>query len=168
MPIALRPLRTEDWEAVHRWAQLLEVCRYQPWGPNTPQQTLEFVEQAAKAWQTEPQEFYPFAILVEGAVSGLASLSLRPFEQAEITYSLHPELWGRGIVTEAARELLRIGFTDHGLHRIYGTCDPRNVASGKVMRKLGMVHEGRLRENVLIRDGWRDSDVYSILRSEWD
>ncbi|HZM83218.1 MAG TPA: GNAT family protein [Candidatus Limnocylindrales bacterium] len=167
MSTALRPIRADDWQAVHRWAQLIEVCRYQPWGPNTPQQTQEFIELEAQEWEVEPQQRYPFVILVNGMVSGLAALNPRPFHQAEITYSLHPEHWGRGIATEAARELLRLGFAEHGLHRIFGMCDPRNVASGKVMRKVGMVHEGRLRQNVLIRDGWRDSDVYSILRPEW-
>ena len=167
MPVALRPLRADDWEAVYGWASLIEVCRYQPWGPNTAQQTREFVELTAQEWETEPQQNFPYVILVDGAVSGLATLHMRPFRQGEITYSLHPDHWGRGIATEAAGELLRLGFAGHGLHRIYGTCDPRNIASGKVMRKLGMVHEGRLRQNVLIRDGWRDSDVYSILETEW-
>jgi RimJ/RimL family protein N-acetyltransferase len=152
---------------VHRWAQLIEVCRYQPWGPNSPQQTQEFVEHEAREWETGPQQRYPFVILVDGAVSGLAALNLRPFQQAEIGYSLHPEHWGHGIATEAAGELLRLGFAEHRLHRIYGTCDPRNVASARVMSKLGMVHEGRLRQNVLIRDGWRDSDVYAILEPEF-
>ena len=167
MPTALRPIRSDDWEAVQRWAQLIEVCRYQPWGPNTPEQTREFVEQVAQAWEKVPQQSHPFVILVDGAVSGLATLHLLPFQQGEISYSLHPDHWGRGIATEAGRELLRLGFAGLGLHRIFGTCDPRNLASGKVMRKLGMVHEGRLRQNLLIRDGWRDSDLYSILASEW-
>ena len=72
-------------------------------------------------------------------------------------------MWGRGLATEAARQLLRIGFVDHGLHRIAGTCDPRNVASGRVLQKIGMTYEGRMRETGRIRDGWRDSDLYSIL-----
>ena len=53
------------------------------------------------------------------------------------------------------------------MHRIYATCDPRNVASSRVLGKLGMTREGRLRHTSLIRDGWRDSDVFSILDDEW-
>ena len=60
-----------------------------------------------------------------------------------------------------------MSFTELGLHRVFATCDPRNVASGRVLRRLGMTHEGRLREALLIRDGWRDSDVYGILAHEW-
>jgi RimJ/RimL family protein N-acetyltransferase len=53
------------------------------------------------------------------------------------------------------------------LHRIFATCDPRNVASRRVLTKIGMTHEGRMRETLLIRDGWRDSDVYAILKHEF-
>ncbi len=45
---------------------------------------------------------------------------------------------------------------------------PRNVASSKVLEKTGMTKEGRMREDLLIRDGWRDSFLYSILVHEWD
>jgi RimJ/RimL family protein N-acetyltransferase len=53
-----------------------------------------------------------------------------------------------------------------GLHRIYATCDPRNVASARVLGKLGMTHEGRHRHTALLRNGWRDSEVFSILDHE--
>lgn len=54
-----------------------------------------------------------------------------------------------------------------GLQRIYATCDPRNLASARILGKLGMTWEGRHRHTALIRDGWRDSDVFSILEDEW-
>jgi RimJ/RimL family protein N-acetyltransferase len=41
------------------------------------------------------------------------------------------------------------------------------VASARVLAKVGMTHEGRMRETMLIRDGWRDSDLYAILEPEW-
>jgi RimJ/RimL family protein N-acetyltransferase len=46
------------------------------------------------------------------------------------------------------------------------TCDPRNVASARVLEKVGMTYEGRMRHTLLLRDGWRDSDVYSILETD--
>jgi hypothetical protein len=64
--------------------------------------------------------------------------------------------------------LLHRGFTVHGRHRIFATCDPRNLRSAAVLRRLGMTYEGRLREDQLIRDGWRDSDIYSVLVHEWN
>lgn len=58
---------------------------------------------------------------------------------------------------------MQIGFDDQELHRVFATCDPRNTASAAVLRRLGMQYEGRMRETTLIRDGWRDSDLYSVL-----
>jgi RimJ/RimL family protein N-acetyltransferase len=90
-------------------------------------------------------------------------LNLRRNEQGEIGYGLHPDHWGRGLATRAAHMLVELGFAQHRLHRIFVTCDPRNTASASVLKRLGMTHEGRLREDLLIRDGWRNSDVYSLL-----
>ncbi len=91
-----------------------------------------------------------------------ASLTLHGSSSAEIAYGVHPRLWGQGIATAAARELLRIGFVERGRHRIFGTCDPRNVASAAV----GMRYEGRMRGTAYIRDGWRDSDLDAKLADD--
>jgi RimJ/RimL family protein N-acetyltransferase len=74
---------------------------------------------------------------------------------------------GRGLGAALGSELLRIGFAEPGFHRIRGTCDPRNLGSAGVLRKLDMPYEGRLRHSMLIRDGWRDSERFSILEEEW-
>ena len=168
MRISLRPVRSEDWPAVHSWAQREDSCRYQVWGPNTPTESAAFVNQAAEAWTAPAPRSFAYAVEVEDEVRGLAVLHLRDHGQGEIAYGVHPDLWGRGVATAAARELLRIGFLGHDLHRIAATCDPRNVASARVLVKLGMIYEGRLRECVLLRDGWRDSDLYRLLRREWE
>jgi [ribosomal protein S5]-alanine N-acetyltransferase len=158
MVVTLRPLALDDIDAVHSWAQLPESCRYQPWGPNTYEQTAEYVRRVVA---TRDQRVH--AVVVDGEVAGTADLTLHGPTTGEIGYLVHPRLWGRGIATAAARELLRIGFTEHGRHRIFGTCDPRNVASAAVLRKVGMRYEGRMRGTALLRDGWRDSDLYAIL-----
>jgi hypothetical protein len=74
---------------------------------------------------------------------------------------------GTGRATAAGGRLVQLGFEEHNRHRIFATCDPRNVASAAVMRRLGMSYEGRMRETMLIRDGRRDSDLYSVLSHEW-
>ncbi|GLX06180.1 hypothetical protein Misp03_31070 [Microbispora sp. NBRC 16548] len=53
------------------------------------------------------------------------------------------------------------------MHRVYATCDPRNTASAAVLNKLGMTYEGHLRHTMKLRDGWRDSAIFSILATEW-
>lgn len=165
--VVLRPIAKADWSAVHAWASQERVCRYQEWGPNTPEQTREFVWEAAKAWTSVPRTRLVYAITLDGCVVGTCDLNLRGRVQGEISYALHPECWGRGLATTAARQLVQLGFDEHYLHRVFATCDPRNIASAAVLQRLGMHYEGRMRETTLIRDGWRDSDLYSVLVDEW-
>ncbi|HBS43493.1 MAG TPA: GNAT family N-acetyltransferase, partial [Paenibacillus sp.] len=87
--------------------------------------------------------------------------------KGEISYIINPYYWGQGIATEVAMLLIDFGFNILKLHRIFATCDPRNTGSSKVMTKVGMVMEGRIREDLLIKDGWRDSLLYSVLEHEW-
>jgi [ribosomal protein S5]-alanine N-acetyltransferase len=165
--VVLRPITEDDWPAVHAWARQERVCRYQVWGPNTAAQTREFVQDAARAWTRVPRTKFVYAIALDGCVVGNCTLNLHGRDQGEISYALHPDYWGRGVATAAARQLVQLGFDEHALHRVFATCDPRNIASAAVLRRLGMHYEGRMRETTLIRDGWRDSDLYSVLVHEW-
>ncbi len=82
------------------------------------------------------------------------------------TWSI-PTTGPRALARPSGRLLLRIGFQQLSLHRVYATCHPRNVASAAILRKLGMTYEGRLRHTLLLRDGWADSELFSILEPEW-
>jgi [ribosomal protein S5]-alanine N-acetyltransferase len=167
--VALRDLVPDDSQAVHAFASLPEACRYQAWGPNTEEQTREFVRGAADAWLESPQTRFVYAACLGDDLVGIGELKVhsRIHRRGEISYLVHPRVWGLGVGTAIGAELLTRGFSQLGLHRIYATCDPRNVASSRVLGKLGMTREGRLRHTSLIRDGWRDSDVFSILDDEW-
>ncbi|WP_328439802.1 GNAT family N-acetyltransferase [Streptomyces sp. NBC_00444] len=167
--VTLGKIALEDWAAIHSWACLGEACRYQPWGPNTENETRDFVEGAVKAWSDSPQRRFPYVARFGRNVVGMGELHVRSDiqRQGEISYIVHPRVWGQGIGAEIGRRLLAYGFGELGLHRIYATCDPRNVGSSRVLAKLGMTHEGRLRHTQLIRDGWRDSLIFSILEDEW-
>jgi [ribosomal protein S5]-alanine N-acetyltransferase len=162
MLITLRPLALDDVEAVHSWACLPESCRYQAWGPNTYEQTRAYVQAAVAA----DADRMVFGVLADGEVVGSAELKLHGETTAEIAYAVHPRLWGQGIATAAARELLHIGFSEYARHRIFGTCDPRNLASAAVLQRIGMRYEGRMRGTAYIRDGWRDSDLYAIVAGD--
>jgi [ribosomal protein S5]-alanine N-acetyltransferase len=167
--IHLRPIQFSDWTSVHEWASTTEACRYQPWGPNTVDDTQSFVAEATAAWDERPQRRYVWSALSDGGnVVGLGELKIhsRRWRHGEIAYAVHTRHWGSGVGTAIGAQLVRFGFDQLGLHRIAATCDPRNLASAAVLRKLGMTYEGRLRETIELRDGWRDSAVFSILASE--
>lgn len=166
MSVQLRPLTIDDWQAVHEWARREDACRYQAWRPNAPEETRVFVQAAADMWKSHAQTRFVYAVVADSRVVGNAELRLHSDHHGEIAYIIHPDLWGRGLATAAARQLLVAGFKDHSLHRIFATCDPRNIASNRVLKKVGMAYEGRMRETIRIRDGWRDSNLYAILCHE--
>jgi RimJ/RimL family protein N-acetyltransferase len=108
-----------------------------------------------------------WAIALHGRVVGAMGLRIvRAHRRAEVGYWIAKAHWGQGIATEALRGVLAHGFDDLGLHRIEGQHYRENPASGAVMRKAGMTHEGRLR-GVVFRDGVpRDNELYAMLRSD--
>ncbi|MBB4927470.1 GNAT family N-acetyltransferase [Kitasatospora kifunensis] len=167
--MTLSKIELADWRAVHSWASLPRVCRFQAWGPNSEQQTREFVAAAVEAWSRAPQQRFVYLASVEGDAVGMGELHVRSRgqRQGEISYVVHPRLWGQGVGTAIGRELLTRGFEELDLHRVYATCDPRNLGSARVLGKLGMTWEGRHRHTALIRDGWRDSEMFGILEDEW-
>lgn len=170
--LLLRDFTLEDWQDVHAYASRPEVCRFQAWGPNTSEESRAFVERVVALAQASPRTGFHLAVVFPptGRVIGAGGLDIRSqrFRIGEISYIIHPEYWKRGFATEVGHTLFALGFTSLNMHRMYATCGPRNLASERVLQKLGMLrYEGRMRETMFIRDGWRDSVLYSLLAREW-
>lgn len=99
---------------------------------------------------------------------GLCGLVVQPArEDAEMWYMVDPRRWGQGIATQAARQLLDLGFEAYNLHRLWACCVPANPASARVLEKIGMRREGYQRLNLKFHGEWMDTLLYAILREEW-
>jgi ribosomal-protein-alanine N-acetyltransferase len=169
--VKLRALTPADLRAVHVLLSDWNVVRYMLL-PNctTEDETRKclddlMTESPGGAWQSVVR-----AIELQNA-SGVVGLSgvvvLHGSKQGEIWYLVKPDHWGRGIAQQAARELLRIGFSEMNLHRMFATCHPENPASAWVIEKIGMRKEGFQLKNLKIHGAWHDSFLYAILREEW-
>jgi RimJ/RimL family protein N-acetyltransferase len=100
---------------------------------------------------------------------GAVGLTIIPdHRRAELGYWLGRPYWGQGCTTEAARELLRYGFTELGLNRIFAFHFSRNPASGRVMQKIGMQYEGTLRQHIAKWSQFEDLKMYGILKDEFN
>ena len=86
--------------------------------------------------------------------------------RAEIGYWIGVPFWGNGYATEAAREVVRYGFERLNLNRIFATHFKGNDKSGRVLEKIGMRHEGCVRQGVLKSGKFIDLEMYSILRED--
>jgi len=89
------------------------------------------------------------------------------YRSASLGYCFDDAAWGHGYATEAARGLLRWAFDTLDLNRVQAETDTRNVASARVLEKLGFVREGTLREDCVVNGEVSDSWVYGLLRREW-
>jgi RimJ/RimL family protein N-acetyltransferase len=89
------------------------------------------------------------------------------FRSASLGYCFTDAAWGHGYATEAGRGLLRWAFDTLDLNRVQAEADTRNVASARVLEKLGFVREGTLREDCVVNGDVSDSWVYGLLRREW-
>ena len=88
------------------------------------------------------------------------------FRSASLGYCFTEAVWGNGYATEAAGSALQWAFAALDLNRVQAETDTRNVASARVLEKLGFVREGTLREDCVVNGDVSDSWVYGLLRRE--
>ena len=166
--LLLRGFRAADWIDVHAYATDPEVVRFMNWGPNTIEETRYHVNRSVAMAEVSPRLTFPYAVerLADRRVIGATELSMTSLDhrRAEMGYVLAREAWGQGYATEAAGALLDYAFDKLGLHRVAATCDPDNTGSARVLEKIGMTPEGRMRAYFLIRGEWRDRLMYAALR----
>jgi [ribosomal protein S5]-alanine N-acetyltransferase len=91
----------------------------------------------------------------------------RAHHRAEVGYSIHREHWGHGLGAEAVRLLIGFAFESFGLRRLEADIDPRNVASLRLVEKLGFQREGYMRERWDLGGEIQDAIVLGLLRREW-
>jgi RimJ/RimL family protein N-acetyltransferase len=118
----------------------------------------------------EAGEVLHFAVQTRegGELVGGITLAITPGDaRAHLTYWIGVPYWGKGYATEAAREAVRYAFKDLGLQRLYAAHFGSNPASGKVMRKIGMTHEGTLRGHHKKWGEYEDRVEYGLLARDW-
>lgn len=162
--LTLRPFSPADWEAVHSWAGNPANVRYMAWGPNTEEDTRAFIE------RTMPGK--DFAVELKSAGKVIGSCGIYPDGAdgaAELGWILHLDWHRRGYGTELCGELLRYGFEDLGLRRVFAPCAASNYGSYRIMERNGMRREALHAKKFWARvDGeWIDEAVYAVLAEEY-
>ena len=165
--LRLRPYREDDI------AELLPLIGTREVAATTLRIAHPYTEQDARdflALAQEPGKIW-LAVALRSDGRQIGGIGLRVDDQhqhAELGYWLGAPYWGQGYATEAAREILRYGFRDLHLHRIYASHFAQNPASGRVLLRLGMRHEGCQREHLRKWNQFVDSELYGMLRQEWE
>ena len=164
--LILRPPRHEDTEALFAIWSDEQAMRYFSFPTMT--RLEQATERVARLLKTTA-EGVAFVCVVElratGEVLGNCDL-FRADEQcrrAEIGFSLRPKYWGSGFMTEAASAVVEHAFGALNLRRLEADIDPRNIASAKLLERLGFVREGLLRERWVVGGEVSDSALYGLL-----
>lgn len=168
--LRLRMFTEADAEDVWAYASDPEVSRWVQWDTHrTRDDTRAFLRWTIEAYERPEPSTWAIEDASSGRVIGsIGWASWHPVHgRGEIGYVLRRDAWGRGLATEAVRAVLRHGFAAHDLHKITAYCHVRNAASRRVLERVGMVHEGTLREHLFLKGAWWDLDVMGVLRSAW-
>lgn len=170
--LRLRPFTRGDVDGLFAYRSREDVSRFLLDGPLSREACAEAVQARVGqiAWAEEGDRICLAVELRQTpAMIGEVLLALRSVEsrQAEIGYIFHPDHYGQGYATEAARAVLALGFDQGGIHRIFARCHAQNDASRKVMERLGMRREAHFREHVFVKGAWDEEFVYAILEDEW-
>ncbi len=112
-----------------------------------------------------------YAIVVKNTDDLIGAIGLtlsQEYDHAEMGYWIGAPFWGKGYCTEAARGILKYGFEELKLNRIFAHHMTNNPASGKVMEKIGMLYEGCCRQHVKRWGEYHDIKLYGILKSDYE
>ena len=166
----LREVRPDDAEALLDIYGHPEGVRYL----GRPPQTLEQVRTRLQRMRDDMDrgEAAFWVMTDPGADRALAYLGFfrwdAPHQTAELGYVVSPSRWGQGLMREVLPVLVRHGFEVLGLHRMEARIDPGNVASIKLVERLGFRPEGALRDRTLNSDGSRENLLlFGLLRPEF-
>lgn len=169
--LILRKMRMSDAPDVYRYAQDREVARHVLWEAHQSiWETRAYIRFLLYQYRNGEPGSWAIVLRETGKVVGTIGYMGYSADNAtvEVGYSLAREHWGKGLMTEALEAVIGESFRALHLHRIETMHFTDNPASGRVMAKCGMTHEGRMRERICCKGVFRDVEMWGILRKDWD
>jgi len=163
--LILRPVMMNDAEDMYAYAKDEEVTRYVFPRHRTLDETKISI---ATFFMAAP--LGKFAIELKANHRMIGTIDLRVDAEAgtgELGYVLNQAYWGKGIVPEAAKRLIQLGFTELQLIRIWAVHDLRNPNSGRVMEKIGMIQESTVKQARKIKGEVVDIVTYGVTKQAW-
>lgn len=158
--LRLRRARPDDLEAMHAVLSNARGMRYWSTPPHSDiEQTREWL---ASMIASQPHESEDFIVETEGRVIGKAGVYRLP----DIGYILHPDFWGRGLAFEALSAVIERVFARFDIPALTADVDPRNVASFRLLQKLGFEEVRRAENTWHIAGEWCDSIYLELRRPE--
>ena len=163
--LTLRPLAQSDVSMLHQFWTDPEVRRYL-WGDQIMSESTisEIVDASEQFFQTTGSGFFALEHKEQaGELVGFCGhRQFEDGERVELLYAITPEYWGEGLVTEAAREVLRHGFSSCGFETVIAATDTPNQPAVRVMQRLGMIFDRRTQFHDL------DTVFYTLSKADFE
>jgi RimJ/RimL family protein N-acetyltransferase len=169
--LTLRPWEDGDFEAFAEIHAAPETSQWLYNDPRSREEASAHFERKRQSWLDEEGDWLSCAGIERATGTLVADFAFHwvsvPHRTGEVGYITAPAHKGKGFAAEGARALLDWAFRDGGFHRVIGRIEARNVASARVLEKLGMRREALFVENEWVKGEWQSESVYAILEREW-
>jgi RimJ/RimL family protein N-acetyltransferase len=169
--LIMRDYRADEWPTMAAYWADPRYQRYYPEDERQDETVRKLVASFVAAQTAQPRRKWQLALVTRDGGRLIGNCGIRvndpDLREANIGYELDPEFWGQGYASEAARAILRFGFEELGMHRVWAECVADNAGSVRVLEKLGMRREAHFRELQRFRERWWDGYIYAILDHEW-
>lgn len=163
--LTLRRITTDDADEIYILRSNKETMHFIP---RPLAQSVDDVKKLLEVWEKSftDGDSVNWAITFSGedkliGMVGFVRMSKENF-RTEIGYILHPSQHGKGIMTEAAKEIIRFGFETINYHSIEGIVDPENKSSVKVLEKSGFTKEAHFKDRDFYNGRFNDTLVYAL------
>lgn len=168
--LTLRPFKITDAKQVQTLAGHREIASTTLNIPHPYEDGMAetWISTHEDTFKQEKGVTYAMTLKDEGTLIGcIGMMGLSKGHQGELGYWVGVPYWGKGFCTEAGSALLEYGFNKLGLNRIHACYVSQNPASGRVMEKLGMTHEGTRKQHVLKWGKFDDMELMGLLKKDW-
>ncbi|TAG64903.1 MAG: N-acetyltransferase [Oscillatoriales cyanobacterium] len=161
--LLLRKITLNDASDMFEYASNPEVSEYTMWSTHTSiEDTKYFLKSLTKMYKRK--ELVDWGIVHKAekkfiGTCGYVEWSMT-HSRAEIGYALSARYWREGYMSEAVNAIIEFGFREMLLNRIVGRCEVNNIASARVMEKVGMQLEGILRQQLFVKGRYWDLIEY--------
>ena len=163
-----RPAAVEDAQVVfEEYASDPQVAKYMTWRPHRDAgETIAFLRRCERVWSDGSA--YPWSLWnkQEGAFVGMVEIRVTA-TSVDLGYALARRWWRQGLMSEAVNAIVHWALAQPAIHRVWATCDVENVASARLLERVGMEREGVLRRWILhpnVSDTPRDAFCYSRVK----
>jgi RimJ/RimL family protein N-acetyltransferase len=170
--LILRTIQDEDLEAFLAYRSDPAVAQYQGWEmPYTREKAEHFIQEMQRAGPVAPGSWLQLAIQRKNTAEMIGDCAFQLLAeapaQAEIAFTLASASQGYGYAVEAVTRLADYLFRELALYRLRASTDVENLASIRLLERIGMRREAHFIQNYWARDHWASEYWYGLLRSEW-